>query len=40
MPIVTEIETRLRAAFAPTALDVVDESDGCGMKFQVTVVSR
>ena len=27
MPIVTEIETRLRAAFAPTALDVVDESE-------------
>ena len=27
MPIVTEIETRLRAAFAPTVLDVVDESE-------------
>ena len=33
------VQKKLEAEFSPTFLSVVDESDGCGSKFNVVVVS-
>jgi stress-induced morphogen len=34
------LKNNITEALEAEYIDVVDESDGCGMKFQVTVVSR
>uniref|UniRef100_A0A1I8ABV3 BolA-like protein n=1 Tax=Steinernema glaseri TaxID=37863 RepID=A0A1I8ABV3_9BILA len=35
-----EVEAKIVTALAPTHLEVVDESDGCGAKFNIVVVSE
>lgn len=34
-----QLETKLRAAFNPVFVEVVDESGGCGAKFAVSLAS-
>nr|CAR63587.1 putative BolA-like family protein [Angiostrongylus cantonensis] len=34
-----DVQTRISAKLTPSHLEVVDESDGCGAKFAITVVS-
>ena len=35
-----QLETKLTEALAPDFVQAIDCSDGCGQKFEITVVSR